>query len=193
MTPLTLETLLEASPIILARTAIVETLKALYPDVAVYAHPGRLDMADVLTVGLFPAPSIHVAAWRLRNDDRLSGDEDLPVHWRAYIFAESKQVGGLVYGGDEVGYALMQSLLDQLMDVDTPRWGLEEIGLPTDAEGEPVFTLKTYEKGTLVYVVTWRQTLYAVGRMAPNLGGDWSEDPAPAPPAPQNWIPGGLG
>ncbi len=192
-TPVALSVLLANSRVVAVRNAAVASLGALFPDIQVLAHLGKLDMADVLSAGAFTAPSIHVAAARVKNEDRTSGDQDFAVHFRAYIVAEEKIVGGLRYTRDEIGYALMEGLLAALEDVAIPLWTLSEIGLPEDAEGEPLFTMKSFEKGTAFYIVTWRQTLYASGQMLPNLGGQWSYDePAPAPPSP-TWIPGGLG
>lgn len=195
-TPVALSDLLVNGRVIAARNAAVAMLAVRFPDVQVLAHLGKLDMADVLTVGGFTAPSIHVSAARVLNEDRESGNQDFCVHFRAYIVAEDKQVGGPtgpVYKRDEIGYALIEALLDVLEDAAMPRWGLAEIGAPCEANGEPLFTLKTQEKGQAFYIVTWRQVLYAAGTQLPNTGGDWSYDaPAPAAPAP-TWIPGGLG
>jgi hypothetical protein len=172
--PVMLADLLQASRLIALRDAVVTTLDSAFPDVQVKSHPGKLDMADVLKEGTFTAPSIHVALARLKNEERCSGSQDLPVHFRAYVVAESRPVDGAVYQGDEIGYALLLGLLDALELPDIARWGLPDIGLPEGAEGEPLFTLKTFERGTVYYVVTWRQTLYAEGQQLENLGGPWT-------------------
>lgn len=184
--------LLANSPLQRTRDAIVATLGQLFPDIEVKSHPGRLDMADILAKGLFTAPSIHVSVWRMRNEERCSADQDLPVHWRAYVFAEDREIGGLVYKGDEIGYAIMLGLLDALADWPFAMWGLENVSAPSDAEGEPLLTLKTFEKGQCFYVVTWRQTLMYAGAIGDNLGGDWTVDAMPIPQTAQTFIPGGV-
>ena len=166
--------LLSASRIIAVRDAVVMTLAARFPEVQVKAHPGKLDMADVLAAGTFTAPSIHVALARLKNEERSSGAQDLPVHFRAYVVAEQKMVAGSAVPADEIGYALMLGLLDALELPDVSRWGVENISCPEGAEGEPLFTLKIFEKGTVYYVVTWRQTLLYEGVELANLGGPWT-------------------
>jgi hypothetical protein len=163
--------LIAASRVVAARDAVVDTLARRFPEVKLQAHPGKLDMADVLKEGVFTAPSIHIAVARLKNEERSSGDQDLPLHFRAYVVAENRTIGGKLFLADEVGYALVLGLLDALELQQVARWGLENIGLPEGAEGEPLFTLKTFDRGTVYYVVTWRQTLYREGRMLPHLGG----------------------
>ncbi len=171
---LTLANLLACSRVIYTRDAVVAALAARFPEVQVKAHPGKLDMADVLAQGTFTAPSIHVACARLMNDERPSGAQDLTLYFRAYVVAENRQIGGTsgpVIKGDEIGYALMVGLLDALQLEDVARWGCRDIGFPVEPQGEPLFTLKTFEKGAVYYVVTWRQTLFREGVVLPNLGG----------------------
>jgi hypothetical protein len=177
---LTLANLLACSRVLYTRDQAVATLAARFPEVQVKAHPGKLDMADVLKEGTFTAPSIHIACARLINDERTSGAQDLTLHFRAYVVAENRQIGGtqgLTYKADEIGYALMVGVLDALELDEVSQWGCRDIGFPEDAQGEPLFTLKTFDKGTVYYVVTWRQTLMREGVMLPNTGGPFAAQP----------------
>lgn len=177
---LTLAELLACSRVIFTRDQVVAALAARFPEVQVKAHPGKLDMADVLKEGTFTAPSIHVACARLHDDERLSGAQDLTLHFRAYVVAENRQIGGqqgLTYRADEIGYALVVGLLDALKLEYVARWGCRDLSFPEDAQGEPLFTLKTFDRGTVYYVVTWRQTLLREGVLLPNLGGGYAAQP----------------
>lgn len=174
---LTLAELLACSRVNYTRDQVVETLAARFPEVAVKAHPGKLDMADVLKEGTFTAPSIHIAVARLKNEERAAGSQDLTLHFRAYVVAENRQIGGaqgLTYKADEIGYALMVGLLDALELQDVARWGCRDVSFPEDVQGEPLFTLKTFDRGTVYYVVTWRQTLLREGVVLPNVGGPFA-------------------
>lgn len=178
---LTLANLLACSRVITTRDQVVKTFAARFPEVQVKAHPGKLDMADVLKEGTFTAPSIHVACARLINDERTSGAQDLTLHFRAYVVAENRQIGGAtgpVIKADEIGYALMVGVLDALELEEVARWGCRDVGYPEDAQGEPLFTLKTFDKGTVYYVVTWKQTLLREGVVLPNMGGPFAAQSA---------------
>ncbi len=174
---LSLAELLACSRVAYTRDQVVAALAARFPEVQVKAHPGKLDMADVLKEGTFTAPSIHIAVARLKNEERTSGAQDLTLHFRAYVVAENRQIGGaagLTYKADEIGYALMVGVLDALEREEVARWGCRDVSFPEDAQGEPLFTMKTFERGAVYYVVTWRQTLLREGVVLPHLGGPFA-------------------
>ncbi|MBX3506841.1 MAG: hypothetical protein KF895_15280 [Parvibaculum sp.] len=156
------------------KMAIVATLQGLYPECEVKAHPGRLDIADIVEKDMFRAPALAVAVTRLRPPERrLSGTRDLTVELAVYVVVEDGPIIGangepqLVYR-DEIGAALCDGLLQDLdfnpqfaaedARIDT-RWGLEDISVPEQPEAKPLFTAVSFERGTAYYVVTWNQTL----------------------------------
>jgi hypothetical protein len=159
---MSLARLLEVSRGKSLRSACAETLAGLFPDVTVRSHIGKLDISDLLNRDFINAPAILVAVTRVRTEDRMSHDRDLPVQLTAYIIVEDTAVGDppLRFARDEVGYALGDALLAALRTDTIARWGLEDIGYPDSPELVPTFTMATFERGTAVYAVSWMQTLY---------------------------------
>lgn len=190
MTAPTLTQILDASRIYALRSAIIATLAANMP-CTVEAHPGRLDMDDVLgETRLFATPSLNVAVTRIEPaEGRSSGLRDVPVQVAVYIVTADQALGdrGLVKR-DELALALSDALLVLIENDDITRWGLQpgadgsgaDIGPPEGVEAMPLFTSKAQERGAAYYAVTWRQVLYSIGTQI------WDfETPVPAGYAPQ--------
>lgn len=148
------------------RQGIIKTLKDNLPECEVRPHPGKIDMADVLDGKIFVVPSIVVAVIRQRAaDHRMSGTRDVPVEIAAYIVTDDQALGNPPkrYERDEIGLALGDVILSLIENPDISRWDQENIDYPSDAQFQPLFTAKSYEKGVAFYAVTWRQTLYHRG------------------------------
>lgn len=173
MTPLTSADVMNRARALALRGAVVSSLAALFPQIAVKAHIGKIDMSDVLAKDVFVAPSIVVAVTRGLRDDRLSGADDMAVELVAYVIAENKMVDGRLVTADEFALAHFEQLIIALSDDAFASWGLENIGLPEDVKGGPLFTVKSVTQGTVFYGVSWRQELLA---LAPpdfdTMGGD---------------------
>jgi hypothetical protein len=183
--------LLEASRVFELREALVAVCTAAFPECEVKAHPGRLDIGDLDKKDLFRAPSLAIAAIRLRPPDgRSSGLRDLTVEVAVYIVVEDMALGAppRAFKRDEIGLALCDGVLALLDDESRARWGLADIGFPEEAQAQPLFTVLSFEQGTAYYAVTWRQTLYGLG--SPFIP---MEGPDPAPIDPITWLPGDPG
>lgn len=157
------------------RNAVVEQLATIFTDVPVVSHPGKLDIADVLAKATFTTPSIAIAATSVKPDGRLSGADDFVVSLAAYVIAAPDLVDGARVEGEEMALAICQAILSALSDDDFASWELSSIGLPAEPEGKPLFTVKNVEQGAVYYVVTWKQTLYAVP--APVFGPRYDGEP----------------
>jgi len=160
--PLTRAQLIANARVFALREAIVDELAPLFADIKVLAHPGKIDIADAVAKGTFPAPCIAVAATRVKPEGRVSGAEDFVVSLAAYVVADAVLVDNRRVEGDEMALAISQAVLGALADDAIAHWGLDDIGLPEDAESGPLFTVKNITQGTVYYAVTWKQTLYRV-------------------------------
>lgn len=179
-TVLTTADMIAASRVNALRDAVVATFEPVFPQFEVKAHPGKLDIADIVAQDMFRPPALAIAALRVKPEERASGSEDLVVDLAAYVIVEDGPWGpsnGLIYR-DELGYAVGAALI-RLLSATGPdavnRWGLIDVGMPADVEMKPLFTVKSYERGSAFYAVTWRQVLYHTG---PTI---WDMD-SPAPP-----------
>ena len=162
--PLSLSDVLEASRLFELRQAVVAGLKTLIAGVEVRAHAGKIDLSDVVAEDTFVAPSILVALTKFTVDPRLSGSEDDCAHLAAYVIVEDTIVDGKRVERDEIGPAICDAIAHFLSQPNkNPMWGLEDVGLPEDIAGQPVFTAKTFARGMAFYAVTWRQELFARG------------------------------
>ena len=153
--------LIQNARIFRTREAIVSALKTHFEDIEVRAHPGRIDMADVLAKDVFAAPSIALAITKATPAGRLSGADDVTAEITAYVIARDAMVGGTMVTRDEFALAICEGLLIALSDDDFTHWS-GNVGIVEDAVATPVFTMKSFENGTVFYAVTWKQTLYAV-------------------------------
>ncbi|MBY6243744.1 hypothetical protein [Methylosinus sp. Sm6] len=176
LAPVTTAQMLQAGRVFAMRDAIVAAFAAHFPDLAVKAHVGKLDMGDVLEKDVFSPPCILIAATRLIDEDRLSGSDDLLVHLTAYVVTEDKMIGQgdarRLVKRDELALAICEAALVALSDIDWTGWGLENVSDVDGAESHPLFTMKSFERGTVYYAVTWRQRLYALGDADFFTGGE---------------------
>ena len=148
------------------QAAIVAQLRPLFPGVAVREHPGRVDVADLLSKELIPAPAILVAPSRVRVPTDLEGGYGLRVDWAAFVAVEDAVIAGRRIERHVVGTAIGGGLLDILRDPTAFRWGESDITDPLDdpaPELRPVMTIQTLERGIALYAVTWSQQLIALG------------------------------
>ncbi len=161
MTPVSRAQLIERARVFGLREAIVAALKTIFTDIEVRPHPGRIDMADVLAKDVFVAPSIAVAILKTTPDGRLSGADDFKLEIVAYVIAKDAMVGGLAVKREEMALAICEALLVALSDDDFTHW-VDNVGIAEEAVATPVFTMQSFENGTVFYAVTWKQTVYAV-------------------------------
>lgn len=193
----TLEQLLAASRVFAFREAIVATLRPLFVGCEVKSHLGRLDMQDVeAEQSPFVAPSLNVAVTRVPTAlGRLSGYRDQPVEVAIYVVTADQAVGrrGLVLR-DELALAVTDGVLAVLEDVELSRWGLADIDPPEDASAQPLFTAKSWDRGTVFHAVTWRQTLYTLGKPILDLDSavDGAADVRALLPGDPGWTPPGV-
>ncbi len=166
MQPMTLAQRLADARLMTAHKAIVATLGPLFPGVDVVRHPGRVDLTDLLEKQIFRAPTIAVAATRVRVSRELAGQYECIVEWTGYLIVEDQVVGGRRIERDEIAHALGVGILNVLDDPQTARWGLDDISDPAlspQPEYRPIFAVRALEQGVALYGVTWTQTLYALG------------------------------
>jgi len=164
--PKTLAQLLADSRVMDVHKAIEAALKAAFPGIAVRRHPGRMDIADFVQKDLYPAPTIAVAATRVRAARQFEGTFAVPVDWSAFIVVEDMPVGGRRVERDEIAHALGLRLLRIVNHGTAGRWGLTDITDPAgepEPEFKPVFTVDSFAKGVGLYAVTWRQGLIVAG------------------------------
>ena len=164
----TLSQMLEANRVAALVAAVAASLDALMVGVAVTRHPGKLDIADVLAGDVVKTPGVTVGWSRIRNEQELDGPFRLIVDLTAYIATEDTAdlVAKRRTDRSEVAQAIGGFVLEILHDADAASWGLTGIAPPEDAprpELKPVFTAKSYAKGTAYYAVTWSQCLHREG------------------------------
>lgn len=143
--------------------AVRDTLRPLFPDVAVQTMAGKLDVSDLLDGETFQPPLIAVTLTRWRAPVAVDGSWSVPVDLAAYVVTADMAVGAKALRREEVAWAICHGLLVILSDLDMGRWGLSLITLPDEAEARPVFTSQTFAKGVGYYAVTWRQRLLGEG------------------------------
>lgn len=160
----TIKEALDKTRILELRSAIVAVLAGCFPGVEARSHVGKLDIADIVASDIFVSPSFSVAITKQKPPENcLSGHRNETVQVTIFIVTEDMAIDGKRYHRDEIAIALSSALLDIVGDHDLGRWGLTDIGFPEAQESQPIFTAKSYEKGTVYYSVTFQQTLYEQG------------------------------
>lgn len=169
--PATLSEMIASTRFEEVRKAVVTEMARLLKGVTVVGHPGKLDMNDVLAKSVVAAPGVAIGWGRLRSVRDLGGTYGLPVDLVAYIVTEDRAVGAGAAARrverDLVAIAIGTRILRILADPDTASWGLTGLTAPLpdpEPEMRPVFTMKTAEAGTALFVVTWTQVLLDQGR-----------------------------
>lgn len=173
---MTLSEILAISRLYEFRNAVAATLAVELPDVAVTTHPGKIDIADIVAGDAFGAPSIHVAISETRTPGhRVSALRDVPVKVTAYVVVEDMVIDERLVTRDELGLAICDALSAIAEDPHKARWGLTDIAPPEEIEMRPVLTVKSFERGTAFYAVTFRQVLTSGGNPF------WAPDVVPPP------------
>jgi len=166
MTARSLLELLGSSRLFDFREAVRSTLDTLFPEIEVAAHPGKIDIADIVQGDSFHAPSIHVAIAEVRPPEyRVSGLREVSVKVAAYVVVEDQAIGDPPkrYTRDEIGLAVCDAIIAVAENPHLSRWGLDDIAYPEQVEMRPLLTAKVFDKGTAYYVVTFRQQLTGCG------------------------------
>ena len=130
------------------------------------AHPGKVDLSELIARSVVTAPGIGIGWSRIRRAAILDGSFGAAVEWTAYIVAEAKIVAGKRVEKEVVGSAIGAQLLRILSDDLACFWGLTGVLPPApDAipELKPFFTIKDTAQQTAYYVVTWTQTIADIG------------------------------
>ncbi len=169
----TLDQLIEADRMTALRDAIVAGLAAEFDDVKVIAHPGKIDIYDVVKRAVVSAPGVAVGWSRVQAPREVDGTFVMPVEWSAYIVTEdyAKLAEKRRISRDVIAYAIGSHILKVLHDPDLSSWGLSLVTPPEGTPGpqlRPMFTARAYEKGTAYYAVTWTQGIVGLG---PDLVG----------------------
>ncbi|MCO5059638.1 MAG: hypothetical protein M9905_17510 [Rhizobiaceae bacterium] len=166
MEPKTLARLLACDPLAPVQSAIVTTLTTLLPGVRVVAHPGRVDLSELLAKSVATAPGIGVGWSRVRRAMHMDGSFGALVEWVAYVVAEARVVDGRRVEKEAVGLAIGGQVLRALADDTVCFWGRAGI-LPPEmqpqAELKPLFTVRDMAEGTAYYTVTWTQLVADIG------------------------------
>jgi hypothetical protein len=172
---LSVEQLIAADRMIPLRDAIVAGLASQFEGIRVIAHPGKIDIYDVVKRAVVAAPGVALGWSRVQAPREVDGSYVTPIDWAAYIVAEdyADLTGRRRVARDVVAHAIGSHLLRVLHDPDLSSWGLARVTPPAGNPGpqlKPMFTATAYEKGTAYYAVTWTQGLIDLG--ADFLGGE---------------------
>lgn len=164
--PRTLSQLLTDDSLEPVQRAIVQTLSALLPDVRVVAHPGRVDLSELLAKSVATAPGIGIGWSRVRRAMHVDGSFGALVEWVAYIVTEAKLVSGKRVEKEAIGLAIGGQVLRVLADGEKCFWGRSGI-LPPERQPEPdlkpLFTVRDAANATAYYTVTWTQIVADIG------------------------------
>lgn len=164
--PRNLAELLANDPLEPVQRVIVQTLSALLTDVRVVAHPGRVDLSELLAKSVATAPGIGIGWSRVRRAMYVDGSFGALVEWVAYIVVEAKLVSGKRVEKEAIGLAIGGQLLRILADGEKCFWGRPGI-MPPERQPEPdlkpLFTVRDAANATAYYTVTWTQIVADVG------------------------------
>lgn len=182
-----LAALVAADPLRAWQDAIVRRIAALLPGVRVIAHPGKIDISQMVAKIIVPAPGIAVGWTRVRSVGLIDGRVDITVDWAAYIVVEDAVIESTRVDRDQLGFAVGTRLLMILADPDETRWGLESVTPPVEQPAPvlvPLYTVSDQAKGTGYLAVSWSQTLIGQGQSqfdgdAPVAGTALDEDSRP--------------
>lgn len=167
MIPVPLVDLVAADPLGAAKAAIRGRLNTLLPGVTVVAHPGKIDLSEVVAKAVVAAPGIALGWSRIRVGRTIDGSYALGVEWTAYVVVEDAVLGDRRVDRERLGLAIGARLVAILEDADEQTWGIGGI-LPPESdprpELKPMFTVRDEARGTAYYAVTWTQSLVDLGR-----------------------------
>ena len=162
------------------QAAIVSTLRALNPGVTVEAHPGKVDISELVNKTVVKAPGIGIGFSKIKTGQQAEGHFWLAIEWVAYVVAEAKVVGNRRIEKEAVGLAIGGRVLEILADLETSLWGRTGV-LPPEttppAELKPLFTIKDQSQGVAYYTVTWTQIMADQGASVfPEHAGRYNEE-----------------
>jgi len=180
MMPQTIEQLLAYDPLAPLQAAIVETIKTLNPGLNVVAHPGKVDLSELIAKTVVKSPGVGIGWSRIREAQMAEGHFCLSVEWVAYIVCEAKSIASRRVEKEAIGLAIGARLLTILADLETSLWGRNTV-LPPEttppAEMKPLFTVRDQSQGMAYYTVTWTQIIADLGESVfPGHAGRYSED-----------------
>ena len=148
--------------------AIGSELKSLFVGVDISAHPGKLDIGDILEMDIRSIPAIMIG-WTKAKPVR-SPAEHYSIEFDLTAYIAVKDYVDLTakrsHPREDVGKAIGIQLVRILCDEDHYHWQLGGITRPSlekPPELKPVFTSKAYVKGIAYYAVTWSQSLIDEG------------------------------
>lgn len=166
MEPKNLAQLLVDDPLAPLQAAIVSTLRALILDVTVLAHPGKVDVSELISKTVVRAPGIGVGWNKVKSAQHADGSLYLIVEWVAYVVAEAMVRDDRRKEKEAIGLAIGGRIVEILADLETSLWGLPGV-LPPEttppAEMKPLFTIRDAAHGVAYYTVTWTQIMPAIG------------------------------
>lgn len=164
--PASLSALIGGDPLKDWQSAIISKISELLTGVTVKAHPGKIDISQMMARAIVPAPGIAVGWSRVRTARYINGAVDITADWSAYIVAEDMVLDNKRIDRDRVGFAIGHRLLRILGDPEASLWDMTSISLPADQPApqlSPLFTVADEAKGTGYLAVTWTQSLVAQG------------------------------
>lgn len=169
LTPMPVADLIDDDKMQEVRDAIVATFAGLIPGLKVEAHPGKLDISDILAADIKGMPCVLVGWTRLRPDIMAAGQYDIEVDFIAYIAVQDwvDLAAKRSVKREEVGQAIGNFILQILTNENHECFGLPGVGRPYRSpmpEFKPVFTANSYAKGVAYYAVTWTQPLMDRGQ-----------------------------
>ncbi len=166
MNPVSLEQLVAADRIAPVQKAIVANVQQLLTGVTVKAHPGKVDISELIAKSVVKAPGIGIGWSRIRRAALNDGAFCLLIEWVAYIAAEAHLVAGRRREKEEIALAIGGRFMHVLADQTAQLWGLDGILPPEETpapELKPLFTIADMAKGAAYYTVTWTQSVVDLG------------------------------
>lgn len=165
--PATLQQIMEADPTADTHKAIVDTLDRLLKGVSVVAHPGKVDISELVGKTVVKAPGIGIGWTRIRPAMLADSSYSASVEWTAYIVVEATIVAGKRVEKERVGFAIGGQLLKILADPAVSSWGRAGVA-PVETssplpELKPLFTVRDQSQGTAYYTVSWTQQIVDIG------------------------------
>lgn len=182
--PVTLDALLSRDPLAAVQVAIVGQVKRLLSGVSVVAHPGKVDISELIAKTVTTAPGVGIGWTRIRRAGLAGGSINLTVEWVAYIVAEAKVLNGKRVEKEQIGFAIGARLLAILSDQLTPLWGLSSVMPPEETpapELKPLFTVRDAAQGVAYYTVTWTQVCADFGVAFPVAASAFQGEPGSEP------------
>lgn len=162
------------------QASIVSTLATLNPGVNVVAHPGKVDISELVNKTVVKAPGLGIGFSKIKTGQQADGHFWLAIEWVAYVVAEAKVVGNRRIEKEAVGLAIGGRVLEILADLETSLWGRTGVFPPETtppAELKPLFTIKDQSQGVAYYTVTWTQIMADQGdSVFPQDAGRFDED-----------------